>query len=133
MTQHAGLTQERWSAFTLDQQILMIGNEMNRAAKLVEPFDRERLRNAYARVLALTDLTIQGQRRRTLRRELLRWRDLVAGLYLTDAGDAARHAAAFRCLLRFTSAAARQIPLLAATRTRDIPSTDVQGKTPSSM
>ena len=111
MTQHAGLTQERWSAFTLDQQILMIGNEMNRAAKLVEPFDRERLRNAYARVLALTDLTIQGHRRRTLRRELLRWRDLVAGLYLADAGDPARHAAAFRCLLRFTSAASRQIPL----------------------
>jgi hypothetical protein len=133
MTQHAGLTQERWSAFTLDQQILMIGNEMNRAAKLVEPLDRERLRNAYSRVLALTDLTIQGQRRRTFRRELLRWRDLIAGLYIADAGDPARHAAAFRCLLRFTSAAARQIPILAATRALDMSSTDAQGKTPSSM
>ena len=133
MTQHAGLTRERWFGFTIDQQILMIGNEMNRAAKLVEPFDRERLRNAYARVLALTDLTIQAHKRRTLRRELLRWRDLVAGLYLTDPGDPARHAAAFRCLLRFTPAAARQVPLLAATRTRDAPLADVQGKTPSSM
>jgi hypothetical protein len=116
VTHHAGLTQERWSAFTLDQQILMIGNEMNRAAKLMAPSDRERLNNAYARVLALTDLTIQGPGRRALRRELLRWRDLVAGLYLAEAGDPACHAAAFRCLLRFTSAAARQIPLLAATR-----------------
>jgi len=131
MTQHAGLTPERWAAFTLDQQILMIGNEMNRAAKLVEPFDRERLRNAYARVLALTDLTIQGQRRRALRRELLRWRDLVAGLYLAEMGDPARHVAAFRCLLRFTAVAARQIPLLAATR--NVPLPGVQGKTPSSM
>ncbi|SRR5258705_3405924 len=119
MTQHAGLTPDRWAAFTLDQQILMIGNELNRAAKLVEPADRERLRNAYARVLALTDLTIEGQRRRTFRRELLRWRDLVACLYLVGACDPARHAAAFRCLLRFSSAAARQIPLLAATR--DVP------------
>lgn len=116
MTQHAGLTPERWAAFTLDQQILMIGNEMNRAANLMGPSDRERIRNAYARVLALTDLTIQGQRRRTLRRELLRWRDLVAGFYLAEAGDPARHSAAFRCLLRFTPLAARQIPLLAATR-----------------
>lgn len=29
MPQHASLTPERWSASTLDQQILMIGNEMN--------------------------------------------------------------------------------------------------------
>ena len=26
MTQHASLSPERWSAFSLDQQILMIGN-----------------------------------------------------------------------------------------------------------
>src|SRR5580765_5918123 len=127
MTQHAGLTPDRCAVFTLDQQILMIGNEMNRAAKLVEPSDRERLRSAYARVLALTDLTLQIQRRRTLRRELLRWRDLIAALYLAEAADPARHAAAFRCLLRFTPEAARQIPLLAATR--DLPSAAVQGKT----
>src|SRR5947207_15500376 len=125
MTQHAGLTTARWAAFTLDQQILMIGNELNRAAKLVEPSDRERLRSAYARVLALTDLTVQCQRRRTLRRELLRWRDLIASLYLGEAGGPARHAAAFRCLLRFTPMAARQIPLLAATR--DVPPREVQG------
>jgi hypothetical protein len=131
MTQHAGLPPGRWASFTLDQQILMIGNELNRAAKLLEPSDSDRLRNAYARVLALTDLTIEGQRRRTLRRELLRWRDLVAGLYLAGAADPARHAAAFRTLLRFTPAAARQIPLLAATR--EVSPREDQGKTPSSM
>jgi hypothetical protein len=131
MTQHAGLTPERWASFTLDQQILMIGNELNRAAKLVEASDREKLRNAYSRALALTDLTIQTQTRRALRRELLRWRDLLAGLYLDDGGDPVRHAAAFRCLLRFTPEAARQIPLLAATR--DVSPRDVQGKTPSSI
>jgi len=45
-------------AFSLDQQILMIGNEMNRAAKLLATADRERLRSCYERVLRLTDLTV---------------------------------------------------------------------------
>jgi hypothetical protein len=49
MTQHASLSPERWSAFSLDQQILMIGNEMNRAARLVRPPDRASLALAYER------------------------------------------------------------------------------------
>ena len=39
MTQHATLTPERWRQFTLDQQLLMIANEMNRASKLLKPGD----------------------------------------------------------------------------------------------
>lgn len=110
MSQHAGLSAERWSTFSLEQQILMIGNELNRGAKLFASEDRDRLRGCYERILRLTDLTIADQARPTLRRELLRWRDLVAELYLS--ADARRHEAAFRCLLRFTPASARQIPLL---------------------
>lgn len=33
MTQHSQLSPERWLEFPLGQPILMIGNEMNRAAK----------------------------------------------------------------------------------------------------
>ena len=51
MAQHASLGPERWARFTLDQQILMIANEMNRAAKLMAPEERGRLRHAYERVL----------------------------------------------------------------------------------
>ena len=112
MPQHTSLSPERWSAFTIDQQVLMIGNEMNRAAKLMGPADRERLRSSYERVLQLTDLTIRVQARRGLRRELLRWRDLVAQLYVQAESDPAGHTAAFRCLLRFTPEASRQIPLV---------------------
>jgi hypothetical protein len=112
MKQHAGLTLDRWSSFTLDQQLLMIANEMNRASKLMGPGDRERLRHSYERVLALTDLTIQARCRRTLRRELLRWRDLVARLYVESGSDPAAHTAAFRCLLTFTPVVARQRRLL---------------------
>ncbi len=113
MSQHASLSPERWSSFPLDQQILMIGNEMNRASKLMQPEDRDRLRNAYARVLQLTDLTVLVQSRRGLRRELLRWRDLIALLYVEPEPDPGAHAAAFRCLLLFTPVAARQLPHVA--------------------
>jgi hypothetical protein len=110
MTQHASLSPARWSAFSLDQQILMIGNEMNRAMRLLRPADRASLALAYERVLRLVDLTVEVQPRRNLRRELLRWRDLIAALYVRPEGDPAAHAAAFRCLLLFTPEAARQIP-----------------------
>jgi hypothetical protein len=110
MSQHASLSPERWSAFSLDQQILMIGNEMNRATRLQQPKDAASLTLAYERVLRLLDLTVEVQRRPTLRRELLRWRDLIAELYLQPDPD--QHAAAFRSLLLFTPEAARQIPFV---------------------
>jgi hypothetical protein len=93
MTQHASLTPERWARFDLDQQILMIANEMNRASSLLS-----------------LDLTVATRSRRGWRRELLRWRDLVAALYIAPGPEPAAHAAAFRCLLQFTPVAARQIP-----------------------
>ena len=42
LAQHAGRTLERWAGFTSDQHLLMIANELNRAAKLMAPEDRER-------------------------------------------------------------------------------------------
>lgn len=110
--QHAGLTPERWAEFPLERQILMIGNELHRARKLLGPEDRDRLRDSLERVLALTDLTVAVHERPALRRELLRWRDLVAALYVADAPRAADLRAAFRCLLQLTPLSAEQIPFL---------------------
>lgn len=112
MTQHAAMDPERWLAFPLSQQILMIGNEMNRAGKLMGASDRERRLGSYERVLRLTDLTIEVRPARGLRRELLRWRDLIAHLYDAGEPNPAVHTAAFRCLLRFTPESSRQIPFL---------------------
>ncbi len=109
MAQHASLTLDRWLTFSFDQRILMIANEMHRAAKLTAPGDRERLLNAYERVLALTDLTIQAPGRRAVRRELLRWRDLVAERYIAPDADPPAHDALLTCLLRLTPAAALQL------------------------
>jgi hypothetical protein len=112
MTQHASLTPERWRSFSLDQQILMIGNEMNRASRFIELADHPALLRAYERVLRLVDLTVEVQKGYGLRRELLRWRDLVAALYVRPEPDFPEHRAAFRCLLQLTPEAARQIPFV---------------------
>ncbi len=112
MTQHASLTPERWARFNLDQQILMIANEMKRASALMAPADRETRGRTYERVLRLLDLTVTTQSKPTLRRELLRWRDLVAMLYVTQDADPRAHDEAFRCLLRFTPEASRQLTSL---------------------
>lgn len=110
--QHASLSPQRWARFSFDEQVLMIGNEMNRAAKLLAPSDRERLRASYERILALVDLTVQVQDCSSRRRELLRWRDLVAEMLIGESSDAKAHAEAFLCLLRFTPVASAQIPLV---------------------
>ena len=112
MTQHAALTEERWAGFDLDQQILMIANEMNRTARILADPDSGYRRRGYERILRLTDLTTAGNHRRTLRRELIRWRDLIAVLYVAPLPDPGAHRSAFRMLLQLRPAAARQIPLL---------------------
>ena len=112
MSQHSSLSPERWAQLSLDQQILMIGNEMNRAKRLIELRDLQGLSLAYERVLRLLDLTVEVQRRSTLRRELLRWRDLIADLYIRTEPGASDHTAAFRALLQLTPVAAQQIPFV---------------------
>jgi hypothetical protein len=110
VTQHASLTPERWGRFNLDQQVLMIGNEMQRASAFMSAEGRSSRQLAYERALRLLDLTVAVHSKPTLRRELLRWRDLVAALYAAGEADPVAHQEAFRCLLRFTPEASRQIP-----------------------
>ena len=110
MTQHSSLDAGRWASFPVAQQILMVGNEMNRASRLLAPGDTPSRRLAYERVLRLVDLTVEVRKSRSFRRELLRWRDLVAALYIASDPEPAAHAAAFRALLLLDPVAARQIP-----------------------
>jgi hypothetical protein len=111
VSQHTGLSAERWAEFDTDRQILMIANEMNRIRRLSGQ-DPDMRRRAYERVLRLTDLTLDDIERGSLLRELARWRDLVAALYVRTEPDAEGHTSAFRALLLLCPAAARQIPLL---------------------
>ena len=108
MTQHAALDGDRWSRFDLDQQILMIGNEMNRGLRFARAGEREPVRRGYERVLRLVDLTAGSDLRPAFRRELLRWRDLIAILYISAAPQRADHERAFKTLLLFTAEASKQ-------------------------
>jgi hypothetical protein len=114
VTQHAGLSAERWAAFSREQQLLMIANEMHRASRLFGPDDRDRLRNAYERVLRLADLTVAVQEGRSLPRELLRWRELLGSVYLEP--DERLHRELLRVLPLFTPESARQRPFLTGGR-----------------
>ena len=110
--QHSGLTLERWREFPEVQRLLMIGNEMNRARSCLDPGQRASLQLCYERVLRLVDLTASATERDGLRREILRWRDLVAELFLAPAVARAAHEQAFRQLLLLSPETARQIPVL---------------------
>ena len=110
MSQHASLTPEHWATFSRDQQIIMIGNEMNRGIRCLRLRDLSGLLLVYERVLRLVDLTVEVQTGYGLRRELLRWRDLIAELFITPELQPAQHRAAFRALLLMTPEAAKQIP-----------------------
>ena len=112
MTQHASLSPERWARFDLGQQILQIGAEMQRALKFLRTERSLELRACYERALGLVDLTVQVQASSGLRRELLRWRGVVAELYLRAEPDARTHRQALRVLLRLHPESARQVAVL---------------------
>jgi len=112
MTQHSTLTPARWSQFSRGQQLLMIGNEMNRTSRLLADDVAESRNLGYERVLRLTDLTVAQEVRPAFRKELLRWRDLAAQLYVREKPDLQAHRSAFRALLLLHPESARQIPLL---------------------
>jgi hypothetical protein len=114
VTQHASLSIERWRSFTPDQRLLMIANEMQRIVTCLSA-DRARSRElGYERVLALTDLSIELAARPAARRELLRWRDLAAELFLRSEADGAAHTAALRALLLLSPAGAEQLRAMQA-------------------
>lgn len=119
MTQHSSLTLERWQGFPVAQQLLMIANEMNRASKLFGADDASRLTGSYERILALADLTVEAAERRALRRELLRWRDLIGALYISATPDARAHGEAFRALLQFHPETWRQRPYVTGVALRE--------------
>lgn len=109
MKQHAGLTVERWSKFTLEQQILSIAAEMLRARASLELGAETSVRLGYERVLRMVDLTVAANRSPRLWRELLRWRELVAQQYISPQPSLELHMDLLRCLLRFTKETSKQV------------------------
>jgi len=72
--------QNRFNSFSPAQQLLMVGNELNRAQHSQE--DPAEYTRCLERALELLDLTIRSTRNKHLLREQLRIRHLLARMYL---------------------------------------------------
>lgn len=90
----------------------MIANEMQRGTSLRDHHEHRSRRLCYERVLRLVDLTVECRPRVAFMREMLRWRDLAAELYLDPESRPEAHHQALVALLRLRPEASRQIPYL---------------------
>ncbi|HNT30037.1 MAG TPA: hypothetical protein PKL83_03740 [bacterium] len=78
---HAGLDTEKWSIFSRTKQILMIANELYRARGWIEKKQAQEVKECYERAFELIDLTVAVHLVGWNTRELLRLREMLAGLY----------------------------------------------------
>lgn len=79
---HRELTVEKWRAFGMTKQILMIANELNRVENAIKKADEKEAMNGIERAFELLDLTISIAPRKNMARELLRFRELLALQYV---------------------------------------------------
>ena len=79
---HKQMTTEKWFAFPGFQQLLMIANELNRAQHALEKGDPQSAIHAWERAFELIDLTVADQKNCRLRRELLRFREMLGGNFI---------------------------------------------------
>ncbi len=82
LKEHKNLTPERWNDFPHHQRILMIANELNRAKNWLKKKDYTEVKNCYERAFELLDLTIETSKKEGELRELLRFREVLAELYI---------------------------------------------------
>ena len=94
------LTPELWARFNKSEQVLLIAAEMQRALGLLRIDDSIRLSSLYECVLLLTDLTLEVQENRSLRRELGLFRGVIEELSRREEPDPATHRSLLRVLLQ---------------------------------
>jgi pantothenate kinase len=102
---HKNLDLERWSAFKREKQILMIANELNRAINWLEKGDLKEVKKSYERAFELLDLTIAVTRERNRLKELLRFREMLANLYVRGKRKETYHKELLKILLTLDSKA----------------------------
>ena len=79
---HKTLTAEKWASFALHQRLLMIANEMNRAAHWLTTNDIAEARQCYGRAIELSCLTLHSPMRRNLMREFCRMKEMLGRLFV---------------------------------------------------
>lgn len=84
---HQNLTLERWATFSITRQILMIASEINRAGSWIAKNDFSEVKLCYERAMELLYLTIATLKDKKKLRELLRFKEMLAMLYIKDSPD----------------------------------------------
>ncbi len=106
---HKKLTAEKWAAYSRAQQILMIANELQRAKNFIAKKQYEACSLCYERAFELTDMTCADIRWRGKLKELRRFRELLAQLYVSDKKDERKNDLLYMGLLRLSSEAYRTL------------------------
>jgi hypothetical protein len=100
---HKNLNLAKWSCYSKGQQILMIANELNRAGNWIEKSQNFEVNQCYARAFELIDLTVEDTKWKNGLKELLRFREVLADLYIQKNKDAAMNKKAYEVLLTLSS------------------------------
>jgi len=79
--QPQGISQERWSSFSLFEQMANIGSEVGRAIKWKEKNNQAYSQLSFYRSLELLDLTINDQKHRSHLKEITRLRECLVDYF----------------------------------------------------
>ena len=81
MKYHQDISQARWSAFSLYEQMANIGSEVERAIKWREKGNNEYSKLSFYRSLELIDLTINDNKHRSHLKEITRLRECLVDFF----------------------------------------------------
>lgn len=107
---HKEMTTERWAAYPMDRQILMIACEFSRVQNLIGSASQRSIRECYERAMELLDLCTYDPKWGNRLRELTRFREAMGELYLAASPDKADNARFYKVLVEWHPVTAR-IPL----------------------
>ena len=107
MKYHPELTLEKWRQMPQDKQILSVAAEFGRAKSWILKNEEEPAKQALERAFELMDLTIEllaEKKASGFLKEFLRFREMLAGFYLSSKKDLREFMILFRTLLAFDPA-----------------------------
>ncbi len=79
---HTSLTIERWSRFSLLEQLANVGSDVERTIQWKKRGNLEYSQNAFERVLELLDFTIEDPKNKKRLREILRVREALIDYFM---------------------------------------------------
>jgi hypothetical protein len=96
---HPNLSLEKWSSLSAGNQVLNIASELNRAGNWIRNNDVAKVNLCYERAFELVDLTVCDSKWRGRIREMLRFREMLAELYLKNDKDCRLNDLLFKTLV----------------------------------